>query len=401
MTLFSRKEKKSDVPTQKTTKSAFGKIVESLPRPSSRAGKPRSSSRAAAPNGLTRLFQGDEFSNSGSGFSPASKSSRTSESDEDVVIWHEGPQRSVPVHTHQATKIKGHKAYESQDFVQSPPVPPKSGHAPIKKHLYPRSTEHLYVDCGIVACEEVNGMFPGDFNETLELWAFDNPVAAMHIMALAKKWGLHPCFAETMILTDSSLWKKTAPAHRENELQKSFAQADEFVDERLATVGRHRSKHLVQKQGTHQRVKDLAYDVTRQEIFASSDLTPPTGKGKAKVAIELPYAVTALYCEVAGVELGALSEEGKERMMSDWSRRLPVSDYHLKRVIEKWSPDVKRINIDPVGYQSLKAELGSPAVERRARGLSNVSVSGREGRSVPTQGQQYDSKSFRMRVMNA
>ena len=279
-------------------------------------------------------------------------------------------------------------------------MPPKTAHGRLKQRLYPQSVEHLYVECGIVSCYEVDGTFPANHNQELELWAFDNPVAAMHIMELARKWGLRAMFADTCILTNTSLWKKTAPAHREKELAKSRAAGDRWIDDRLANVGRSFSKHVVQKQGLQQKVKNMAYDITRQEVFASSDLSPPKDKGKGKVVFELPNAVTALYCDVAGLDLGKLPEDDKYTMIEDWSRRLPVSDYHLKRVIEKWSPEVKRIQIDPVGFQSLKAELGSPAVEKRARGLSNVDVSGRAGRSVPTQGRVHDEKSFRMRVMN-
>ena len=328
------------------------------------------------------------------------KASGDRRANQETVQLRETPAREPVKHSHYAHNLE---KPQSATFHKTRPRAKSTGnkssetYVPVSPRTYPHSIENLYIDCGIIAGIDFNTFTRDQVNIVLEGFAFDNPVAALHIMDMAKKWGLRCTFKETLRLNDSSLWQRCRPAILQREIEKAYAKGDKWVDERLSIVGRRYSRHLVQKQGLHHEIKDKVYAESKDYVWGTSDLTAPTHRIRVK---ELPLAVIALYSEVAGTELKSLTKAREAEIMADWNYRYPVSDYHLKRVIDKWSPaEVTPVNIDP-GYKSLCAEVGSRAVNQRVRGLSDVSIDGREGRSVSTQGKNEGKGKSNLRIVN-
>lgn len=248
---------------------------------------------------------------------------------------------------------------------------------------FPHSLEDLYVHCGIVSRDAWKRCMWMEVNNLLEMWALDNPVSALHVMELARKWGLRPEFAKTVRLNESSLWKKTRPGIRENELEKAFEAADEYVDVEYEKLHRGDSRHVTQKQALRRQVREFAYEETKGEIFKSSDLVLPIERPDP--VKPLPTAVVELYQMVTGLQIRDLPPMERKVVVDDWSERWPVYDHHLEHVIGNYSVPSPKVNLDP-GYVRLCEQVGVSIVERRARTLSNVSVDGRERKGVDTQG---------------
>ena len=259
---------------------------------------------------------------------------------------------------------------------------------------FPHSLEDLYVHCGIVSRDAWSRCLWMEVNNLLEMWALDNPVSALHVMELARKWGLRPEFARTVRLNESSLWKKTRPGIRENELEKAFETADKYVDVEYERLHRDGSKHVTQKLALRRQVRDFAYEETKCKIFKSSDLVLPIERPDP--VKPLPTAVVELYQMVTGLQIRDLPSAERKAVVEDWSERWPVYDHHLEHVIGTYGVPSPKVNLDP-GYVRLCEQVGISIVERRARTLSNVSLDGRERKGVDTQGSPSGKK---LHVMN-
>ena len=328
------------------------------------------------------------------------RTSQTQRADREPVRFRESPAREAAKHSHYAHNLEKPLAatvHKGRPRAKTTGTKPMETYVLASPNTYPRSIENLYVDCGIIADVDFNTLPRVHVNTVLEGFAFDNPVTALHIMDMAKKWGLRCSSPETLKLDDSSLWQRCRPAILQRELEKAYAKGDKWVDERLGVVGRRHSKHLVQKQAMHHEIKDKIYAESKDDVWGTSDLTSPTYRIRVK---ELPLAVVVLYSDVSGLELKSLTKVQEMEVMADWCCRYPVSDYHLKRVIDKWSPaEIASVNIDP-GYKSLCAEIGPTVVNSRVRGLSNISIDGRVGRSVSTQGRNEGKGKSKLRIVN-
>ena len=160
----------------------------------------------------------------------------------------------------------------------------------LTSQTYPRSIEELYIEFGIIARGDLKIFSLGQINIILEAWAADNPVAALHIMNIARKWGLQSAYKGTLMLND-------------------------------------------------------VYDKSRDNASRASHLIPPAYSVRVS---ELPLSVVALYSDVSGTDLEKLVKGEQADIMADFMRRFPVTDYHLKRVIENWSSSKKlSVSISP------------------------------------------------------
>ena len=303
------------------------------------------------------------------------------DADKETVVFRRSPEHKVSVKRGALCALP----YPRKGVIESPEN--QQLHA---SSNFPHSLEDLYVHCGIVRPDAWERNIWIEVNSRLEMWALDNPVSALHVMDLAKKWGLHAEFARTLVLTESSLWKKTRPAIREHELEKAYQAGDKYVDEK---INRGDSKHVRQKLALRRQIREYACEDTNEEIFKSSDLELPIGRPDP--IKPLPTAVVQLYEMITGLKIRDLVPTDKKLVVADWSERWPVYDHHLEYLLAIYGKPIKPVNLDP-GYLHLCDEVGVNIVNSRARTLSNVSVDGREHKSVATQGSPND-KTLRVR----
>ncbi|KAL9637964.1 MAG: hypothetical protein Q9164_001870 [Protoblastenia rupestris] len=394
-----------------TTRGNFGYAVQEMARPGRDDHVPEmrdSVRRNNFPSGadishrLSRPFEEDsmayDYSLAAEGDNRP-QTSRGLSTNREAAKMRQGPARSVTSHNaHPDARISQHGDIQTVRPQLPPLVTNSSYRHEATTTPYPQSVESLYLQCGLISSADFQTFTRQEVNDSLEDWAIDNPVAAAHIMDLAKKWGLHRSFPETLKLTDSGIWKRLPPATREQELEKAYAKGDEWVDEKLGALGRTQSKHLVQKQAVQHRIKQMVLESCSGDVFATSDLQSPMANRSVGMK-ELPVAVQQLYADVAGVSLQNLSARKMEDMMGDWTRRFPVSDYHLKKVIERWSPEkTERVCISP-GYRRVCEEIGPSMVNQRVCAVGDVSV-GRIGRSSQTHGCGESSRGSKLRVVN-
>ena len=199
----------------------------------------------------------------------------------DVLTGSLRPSPARPVTAHTSSMRTHAPQYGHIETVEPQPshrVSPKTTLPSLSSKTYPQSVESLYIQCGIITARELAILSPRESNAILQAWATHNPVAALHIIALARKWNLHFTSKYTFKLTDAA----DSPTRR--------------------------------------------------------GLTPDHNPHNPVRVHKLPLAATQLYADVAELDMRTLSEGDVHDVLSDWVYRFPVSDHHLQRVVERWAP---------------------------------------------------------------
>ncbi|KAL9104762.1 MAG: hypothetical protein Q9163_000312 [Psora crenata] len=214
-------------------------------------------------------------------------------------------------------------------------------------NTYPRTMEDLYCQCGIISGQGLHSLVRREVNDILAEWTVENRVAAMHVMDLARKWGLRRSCTETIMLTDADRWRRSRRETYARASGMEFARGggEEWIDETLKYVPRKQSMRLVRKEAVRHQRRDTADQVSQREAVIVPDMRCPV-ESRVKIR-ELPIAAQQLYAGVAGLKLEELPEQQRQKIIGDWTARYPVSDDHLMEVIEKWS-----LAPEPIGISS-------------------------------------------------
>ncbi|KAL9132103.1 MAG: hypothetical protein Q9217_000139 [Psora testacea] len=277
-----------------------------------------------------------------------------------------GPARSVTCHTAHADARTSQYGDVQSVRPPAPRLATNSSYRAIAANTCPQSVECLYVQCGIISGQEFDILNPHEVNDIIESWAIENPVAAAHIVGLARKWRLQCFIEETIRLTDLGPRRTRRTSIPEGEPEKVYEKDDNEGDDNVSSLDHKQSEYLVQKQVLQDKNEAMASEIGQQIVFGSSDSVSPTDDRFE--ATELPISVQQLYADVAGFHLEDLPQGQMHKMMSDWTQRFPVSDYHLKQVIEMWSVPVELVCISPVFQRNLQREKALVSVAERSRG---------------------------------
>ena len=251
----------------------------------------------------------------------------------------QGPARSVTAHNNHVRARVSRYGEIKNIQPSSPCITTKVVRKSVAAMIYPQSMEGLYIQCGIITNNDFQRSSREEINEIFEHWAGNNPVAAVHIVGLAKEWGLRPSIKGTMKLTDSGdekQYRHTTDAH---EFQKLYTTREKSISGEFASLGRKISKRFGQKPALGENITGKVSTSREEDSLVLSSVDRPT-----KVP-ELPISVQQLYADVAGLKLEDLSDEEKQQVMTDWTRLYPVSDSHLREVIELWAAEIKPVSI--------------------------------------------------------
>ncbi|KAG8531211.1 uncharacterized protein KY384_004569 [Bacidia gigantensis] len=259
------------------------------------------------------------------------------ENERDVIIAiHAGPAKQRPSCQRRTT-------VSSEEGLVSQKPDDKYGFRIACEITMPKCLEDMFLDCGILESNAYDEWSEEEINHQLELWAFENPMSALHIQSLATKLDLQRRYPFTPKLTETGLWKRTKPAEHEKKVEEACALGDQWIDDKFSVaVARNKSLHIPEKKAMHDGIRRATLRDQRNELFSTSILSSPVEKMEVLV---LPLAVTTLYAEMADHKVEHALRN--EKMMADWRKRFPVCDHHLYRVVELWSTPITPVNISP------------------------------------------------------
>ena len=292
-----------------------------------------------------------------------------------------GPSRSInikPASTKPGQKIG--RSYVAQTEYYLPPTA-MTEHAPLPPDSYPHSLEQLYIQMGIIRSEALDCLPLWEANNQIWLWVDANPVAAMHVMGLARKLGLRPTNIDLAKLDDKSTsYKFKNPCIRQKTFEKVDEMTDMYIDKKMAKIGRSGSKHTSQQQAARRKIRHDVRVATRQELFKTSNLDAPRDiKGHHG---PLPLAALQLYADFTGQELPTLPADERDTMLHAWAHCWPVSDFHLENEMQNWYTDITPVDLGP-GVKRLMNDIGAVETVGRLRSFSDVSIKTIKERLMP------------------
>lgn len=189
-------------------------------------------------------------------------------------------------------------------------------------------------------------------NDDIAVWAATNPVAGMHVLAIAEKLRVGRRFEGTLGLGSGEVedWMGRRGLVRRggNAEGTSFKERMRQLRDEAAGVEKKKERGEAVKKG-----------VQRGEHGWR----------------ELPLVVVLLYSEVCGVDLTRMGDREGRAMLADWAGRYwPVSDEGMLEVMMEWGGERNgKVDIDPRKWRG-EDEGKVERVIERTRGLGAEEV---------------------------